>query len=225
MDLQTLKVATRESRNKGAINRLRRGGDVPCVLYGEGKEPLSIQVERRVFEKLLQAGHGLHSLFQLEVEDNPKASSPVLLKSLQHHPVRTEVLHADFLRIRLDKKIQTSIAIVLTGRSKGVLEGGVVDHQLRDLEVECLAMELPESIELDISDLDIGDGLHVSDIAEIKGVTVLTDPERAIVAIHQPRVVKSAEEEAAEAEAAEAEAAEAEEGEEGEAGEEDAEKE
>ena len=88
----------------------------------------------------------------------------------------------------------------------GVIEGGVIDHQLREIEVECLAVNVPESLVLDITELDIGQSLHVRDLVAVEDVTVLTDPKRAVVAVHQPRVVKSAEEEAAELEAAEAEA-------------------
>lgn len=201
MELQTLKAATRAERGKGAAGRDRKAGQIPGVLYGGGGDAVSLKLDAKEFDRLVHSG-GEHAIVQLEVEDAPKLSSPAMLKSVDHHPVRGDILHADFLRIRLDERITTLVSLELVGRCKGVVEGGVLDFQLREVEVECLALEVPEKIEVDTSELGIGDSLHVEQITAPPNVTIVTDPTRSIVAVHAPRVVKSAAEEAEEAEAA-----------------------
>ena len=206
MELQTLKAATRTQRGKGPAGRERKAGNVPGVLYGGGGDAISLKLDAREFERLVHSG-GEHAIVQLSVEDQPDLSSPAMLKAVHHHPVRGEIMHADFQRIRLDERLTTLVSIEIVGQSKGIVEGGVLDFQLRELEIECLALEVPEKIDVDISDLGIGDSIHVGQIQAPDGVTIVTDLTRNVVAVHAPRVVKSAEEEAAEAEAA-AEAAE-----------------
>jgi large subunit ribosomal protein L25 len=201
MELQTLKAATRAERGTGPAGRERKAGNVPSVLYGGGADAVSLKLDAREFGRLVQSG-GEHAIVQLNVEDRPDLSSPAMLKAVHHHPVRGEIMHADFQRIRLDERITTLVAIEITGHCKGIVDGGVIDFQLRELEVECLALEVPEKFEVDITDLGIGDSIHVGDIQAPPNVTIVSEPVRSIVAVHAPRVVKSAEEEAAEAEAA-----------------------
>lgn len=207
MELQKLKAKTRSEKGSGAAGRLRKTGAIPGVLYGEGGDAVSLTFDLREFIHLVHGRAGEHAIVQLEVEDNPELASPAILKDVQHHPFRGNVLHADFQRIRLDRKITTSVPVVLTGRSEGVTEGGVLDHQLREIEVECLALEVPDQFEVDITGTAIGDSIHVSVVVAPEGVTILSDPDRAIAAIHAPRLVIE--------EAAEAEGEEGEEGEEG----------
>lgn len=205
MELQTLMAATRDQRGKGAAGRERKAGRVPGVLYGGGSDAVSIKLDAREFERLVHAG-GEHAIVQLNVEDQPGLSSPAMLKSVHHHPVRGNIVHADFLRIRLDERITTVVPLELVGHAKGVVEGGVIDFQLREVEVECLALEVPEKIVVDTSELGMGDSIHVEQLQAPKNVTIVTDPARSVVAVHAPRVMKTPEEEAAEAEAAAAEA-------------------
>ncbi len=206
MELQTLKASTRVAKGKGDAGRERRTGNVPGVLYGGGGESISLKLDAREFERLIHSG-GEHAIVQLSVEDQPELSSPAMLRAVQHHPIRGEVLHADFQRIRLDERITTLVPLELVGHCKGTIEGGVLDFQLREIEVECLALEVPEKIEIDTTELGIGDSIHVEQIPAPPNVTIVTELTRSVVAVHAPRVIKTAEEEAAEA-AAEAEAAE-----------------
>ncbi|GMV94828.1 MAG: 50S ribosomal protein L25 [Candidatus Hydrogenedentota bacterium] len=201
MELQTLKAATREQRGKGAAGRERKAGRVPGVLYGGGADAVSLKLNAREFERLVHSG-GEHAIVQLDIEDQPNLSSPAMLKSVHHHPVRGGIMHADFQRIRLDERIITIVPLELVGHCKGVVDGGVIDFQLREVEVECLALEVPEKIEVDTTELGIGDSIHVEQLPAPTNVTIVTDPTRSVVAVHAPRVVKTAEEEAAEAEAA-----------------------
>jgi len=189
MELQALKVSTRASLGKGAARQIRREGAVPGVLYGAQKESVSLRVNARDLDNLLHGSQGEHALIELQVEDQPDLNGPAMVKAVQHHPVRGQVIHADLLRIDLTKKIQTMVQISIVGQSMGVIEGGVIDHQSREIEIMCLPMEVPESFEVDISELDIGDNIHVADVAMPDGVEILTPGDRTIVAVHAPRVV------------------------------------
>lgn len=202
MELQTLGATVRENAGKGAASRVRADGAVPAVLYGGDKIPVNIQLNSREFEYLLHHHRGSQAVVQLNIGDKPDLSGPALLKAVQHHPVKGQAIHADFLRIRLDERITTTVPITIKGQARGLMDGGVLDHQLREVEVECLALEVPEELAIDVTPLGIGDSFHVSDLAAPAGVDILTDPERPIAAVFLPRVAKTAEEEAAEAAAA-----------------------
>ena len=146
MELQKLAIDIREEADgKGANHRLRKTGQVPVVLYGGSKESVSVQVNEKEFVQLIRGRGGEHAIVQLECSSQPALNSPAMLKAVQHHPIRGNVLHADFMRIRLDERIRTVVPLVLTGQPKGVVEGGILDHQVRELEVECLALEVPEN--------------------------------------------------------------------------------
>jgi large subunit ribosomal protein L25 len=198
MELKSLKANTRKVGTKGAAHSVRRAGDVPGVLYGQGGEAISLSVPGRELDRVLHGGGGAHAILQIEFEDAPGGNSPAIVKAIQRHPLKGSVLHADFMRIRLDESIQTSVKIVLAGQPKGVLEGGVLEHQLRELEVECLALEVPDSITIDVSGMAVGDVLHVSEVVPPAGVTILTDGDQPIASLSLARAAT----EAAEAEAA-----------------------
>lgn len=211
MQLITIESTIRETGSKAQRAQTRAAGNVPAVIYGNSKDALAIAVNRKSVEKLLHTEGGMHAIVQLNFENAPEHNSPALMKATQRHPVRDNLLHVDFLRIRLDQRIQTQVSVVLTGRAKGIVEGGVIDHQLREINIECLALDTPEHIEVDISHLGLGESIHVSDLNVGEGVTILTDADFAVASIHAPRVLKSAEEEAADAAAGAAEVAENEE--------------
>ena len=202
MDLITLSVAPRELDGKGGARQTRRDGQIPAVIYGDGKDVAKISIDARNFVLLVIGKHGEHAIVQLEVDGQPDLNGPAILKDIQYHPVRGHVMHADFMRIDLERRIHTMVPVELTGRSPGVLEGGLMDHMIREIEVECLALDVPDSLIADIGDLDIGMSLHVSDFATPDNVTVVTSLERTVVAVHAPRVVveEVAEEEVVEGE-------------------------
>ncbi len=189
MELLSLKAATRESGAKGKARQERRDGNVPSVLYGGETDPLSLTVNAREFVKLIQTG-GSHAIVQIDVSNDATASGPALLKDVQYHPVRGNAIHADFQRIRLDERITTLVPLHFVGHCKGLVDGGVLDYQIRELEVECLALEVPESIDVDITDLGIGDHLYVSSIVVPEGISVVTATDRSAVACHAPRAIK-----------------------------------
>lgn len=191
MDILKLNVAARGVNGKGPARQARMGGSIPGVLYGGGKDPASIVIDLREFDRLVHGASGEHAVVELQCDDN-NVHGPALIKAVQHHPVRNTIMHADFQRIRLDENIKTVVPIVLTGRAVGIIEGGVLDHLLREIEVECKALEVPEQIEVDISEMAIGDRLHLGDLTIPESVILLTDESRTVATIHQPRVVEEA---------------------------------
>jgi len=210
MELQSIKVSTRAVGGKGAATKIRATGFLPAVLYGGDKEPVSLKLNLHRFEQLVQGRGGDHAIVQIEVENDPEANTPALLKAVQRHPAQGNILHVDFLRIRLDERISTVVPLHLVGQPVGVVEGGIVDQQLHELEIECLALDVPDELVFDISDLGIGESIHASQITVPDNVTLLTDPERAAVAIHAPRVLKEEKPEEEEGEEQEAESSEGE---------------
>ncbi len=207
MELQTLKGTTRQAGGKGAAKKMRHAGAVPAVLYGGDQGPVSLCIDVRAFDLLIHHSRGgEHAILKLDIEDKPELSTPALVKAVQHDPIKGFVMHADLLRIRLDEKIQTVVPVRLTGQAPGISEGGVLDHQLREIEVECLALEVPDEFVVDVSVLHVNDSIHVSQLAVPAGVDVVTDADRPVVAVLPPRVEKVAAE-GAEAEGEGAEAA------------------
>jgi large subunit ribosomal protein L25 len=211
MKIDTLTAQTREDSGKGPARRLRATGEVPCILYGGEKNPLQVRIDAGHLEQLLHAHSGSFAVVNLEVSDNPDENSPALMKAVQRHPLRENILTVEFQRIRMDQKIQVMVQVELTGRPKGVQEGGVLDQQLYEIEVECLALDIPEKITKDVSGMEIGDAMHVSDLEVPEGVAFLTDGEFSLASVHVPQIIEEPEEEELEG----VEGAEGEEGEEG----------
>ena len=189
----------REVAGSGEVRKLRQDGWIPAVVYGGGGESSLLQMNQHDFELMLSR-HGSESMMiGLSIDGAP--ARQVLLKEVQHHPISGHVLHVDFHAVAMDKKIAVSIPIELVGEAKGVVAGGVLEHPLRELELECLPGDIVELIEVDVSALEIGDTMTVADIELDRGkFDVLSDPELAVAAIVPPR--KAEEEEVAEEEAA-----------------------
>lgn len=189
MKLQPIEIQTRTTNGKGAAGRTRQAGNVPGIVYGIGNENVSIIAEAKALEHLLHHGQGEHAMLELRFTDNPDLNGPAMIKEVQHHPVRGNALHVDLMRIDLSNKIVTLVPIKLEGHCVGVVAGGILDHHMRELEVECLPLDTPEFLTADITNMEIGDTLHVSDIIPIENVTILTEDTRTVAAVHQPRVI------------------------------------
>jgi large subunit ribosomal protein L25 len=184
----TISARSRESRGKGAARQTRREGRIPGVLYGHGEDSLSLSVDANELQKLVHSISIENTIVDLDLGSGEPYK--VLIRELQRHPFRDEFVHIDFFHVAMDEKIQVEVPIVLIGTPTGVKnKGGVLDHQLRELEVFCLPGSIPEKIELDVSSLDIGDSIHVSDI-ELPDVEILTELDRAVVAVLAPTVME-----------------------------------
>ena len=179
-----------------ATRRLRRTGQVPGGLYGGEGEPVSFTVDARELRHALAA---TGAVLDLELEGT---STPAVLKDAQYHPVRGETLHVDLLRVRLDVAIHATVSVELTGAddAPGVIAGGVLDQITREVNVEALPNDIPETIEFDVSKMEINDTLYLSSLAAPKGVTLLDDlEETTLVTLSPPNVDVEAEEDAEEA--------------------------
>lgn len=195
---ESITARRREETGKGAARTHRREGRVPGILYGHGEESVAVSVDARELSKLVQTISVENTIVDLEIGDG--GSYKVLIRELQRHPYRNEMLHVDFFHVAMDEKIYVEIPIVLLGTPVGVKnKGGVVDHQLRELEVYCLPGSIPEKVEVDITGLDIGDSIHVSDL-DIPDVEIEADPERSVVTVLAPTVIEEPEEEVVEEE-------------------------
>jgi len=210
-----LTADVRQTDGKGGARKLRATGRVPGVVYGHGDEPLHISVDHKELYHTIHTDAGMNVMVDLKVDEQTFLAMP---RDIQRDHLRGQLLHVDFLRIARDEKLEVEVPITLTGDSPGVKEGGLVEHHLWNLHVECLPQDVPDTIEADISAMKITDVLHVSDLKVSSNVTVLTSPEEVVVAVvPAPTVVLEEEPEVAEGE--EGEAAEGEEGAaEGEAG-------
>lgn len=191
---------------KGPSRRLRAAGRMPAVLYGGSGAVRPISVDPKALHTLLATGGaGLNTLIDLELEG---AREKVLVKSLQREPVNGAFVHADFYRVDLSRKVTVAVPMHFIGRPVGVeLEGGILDHPVRELEIECLPMEIPEFIEVDVSELALNQALHVSDVSLPGGVQVKSDASLTVAIVAPPRVEAVEEPEAAEVEEGAEEAA------------------
>src|SRR3954465_4669345 len=176
-----LSVRERDGRGTGDSKRLRRGGMIPGVLYGRGKQPHAICVEERELRRVLTGDHGLHAILDVTL-DKQKTSHASILKDYQVDPIRGHLTHIALQEARLDQPIQAQVIVELVGDAEGVKEGGVLSQVQREINVEALPLEIPERLELDVSGMAIGDTLRLADLPPREGVTYLDDAEETVLA-------------------------------------------
>ena len=199
-----LTVQKRTTTGKRRIRRLRATGTIPGIVYGKQTKPLAVAVNAGAFAKLLHSKAGEHALVTLRMEDDHGWSKPALLQAVQHDPVNGHVTHIDFHTIALTERLKVKVPLLLKGEAVGVKqEGGVLEHFLREIEVECLPTEIPANLEFDISAMKIGETIHVRDLAPPKQIKITSDPESPIASVQKPKEEKP--EEAAPATSAEPE--------------------
>jgi large subunit ribosomal protein L25 len=209
----SLEVELREGVGKGVARKLRAAGRIPGVLYGRGKAPQSVALDPRALERVLEASEaGLNTLIDLRIAGSrDRAERVVLVKELQRDPVRGAPLHVDLYQVDLTATIEVKVPIVLRGRPRGVeLSGGILDQALRELDVACLPRAIPESISVDVSELEIGGSVHVRDLVLPEGVALRSDPDLSVASVIVPKVEEEAAPAAAPAEGEAAAAAPAE---------------
>jgi large subunit ribosomal protein L25 len=177
-----LEVQPREAHGSAEVRRLRKQGIVPGVIYGSGNDPAAICVAERTLRRALTGSGGLHAILDVVVEGDGGAARPAILKDYQQNVITGRVTHIDLHQVRLDRPIQASVVVELVGEPVGVKEGGVLSQISREINVEALPMEIPEHIDADVGEMQVGDTLRLSDIPAIEGVTFLDDPEETVLA-------------------------------------------
>jgi large subunit ribosomal protein L25 len=187
-----LSVQSRDPSGSRAARRLRREGNVPGVVYGGGEDPVSFQINSRELRLALANAGAV-----LDLSIDGAAATPVVVKELNRHPVTDATTHIDLLRVRLDQAIQATVVLELTGTedAPGVKEGGVLEHVTRELTIEALPGDIPDSIQHDVSEMQIGDNVTVEAVRAPSGVTLVDDPETVIATLTPPRLQAEAEEE------------------------------
>lgn len=183
----TFAVEARETTGKGAARRLRQQGLVPGVVYGGGRGATPIAFDVAKFERLLATSHsGVNTLIDL-TGGSAASGRTVIAKELQREAVRGRITHVDFYEVDLKTKIEVEVPIHLTGTPLGVVNGGVLDQQLREIELMCLPNAIPDSIEVDVSGMDLGSTLHVADLVIPDGIDLMSESELTVATVLIPR--------------------------------------
>jgi large subunit ribosomal protein L25 len=190
----TLVAEKRSSRGKNEARRLRAAGKIPAVVYGAQKaddagNTLELAVDPKPLMRLLHSGSGVNTLITLKVDG--EGDSRVLVKEYLVDPITNNLLHADFFRVNMDRRITVTVPIVIKGEPRGVkVEGGVLDFVHREVELECLPADIPRAIEVDVSDLGLNDAIHVRDVATNVSWKPISEPEMMLVHVIMPRAVE-----------------------------------
>jgi len=190
--MQALKGARRSGIGKGVARKLRQTGSIPAVYYGRGEDPIVLTVVVKELEEVILKAEGSNVIVDLKVDGDGGSDRKALIREIQRDPVGGHILHLDLQHISLTERITVEVPIVLTGIPIGVKDGGgILEHLLREVEVECLPTDVPSRLDIDVSELNIGDSLHVSDLKTEKA-TILTEGERPIAAVVPPTVLEEA---------------------------------
>lgn len=209
MEQFELKVTVRKTTGNSPARELRRGGQIPAVLYGPQTEPVLLSVDIKELEQIIKKGNIGSIIFNLVIQNGEKITKPAMIKEFQDHPVSGHYLHVDFYEIDMQRKINVMIPVVTQGICKGVEAGGLLQIVRREIEVLCMPGDIPEAFKIDISDLDVGDSVHIDEIALGDNIEVASDVNFTVVTILSPKVeeVEEEEEEGLEGEEAEEEGA------------------
>jgi large subunit ribosomal protein L25 len=198
---QSLAVEIREETGKGQARRLRDAGKIPAVLYGHGNAPVSLTLISADLESLVKRSDaGVNTLIDLAGTDALKGRI-VLIKEIQRHPVRGDLVHLDLYEIDASEKIHVTVPIHLTGTPSGVKLGGMLEHAIREIDMFCLPQAIPDSLDLDVSALELGDSVHVSDLTLPEGTEISLEDSTTVAHVIIPKAVVAEEtEEVAEGE-------------------------
>lgn len=194
MSETALVVEARAAIGKGAARKLRAAGRIPAVLYGRGRDSLPLALDPRALDRILRAS-GANTLLDLTIEGHPELRDTVaLVKDLQRHPLRGGIVHADLYAVDLTRAVTVDVPVHLVGKPRGLDFGGILEHSLREIALECLPRSIPEAIEVDVSQMEVGDVIHVREIALPEGVTLVTDGDLGVVHIALPQAEPTPEE-------------------------------
>ncbi len=187
MEFAELKAQTRAGTGKIGVKECRRNGLLPGIIYGKGDESIALAVDPKQLDKVLRTDAGSNVIIKLSL-DGAGEPVDVIVKELQVDNLKGTMRHVDFCRILLDKMIKSSVPLKILGEAPGVKLGGILEHIHWSVEIESLPLDIPDNIEVDVSELEIGDSLSISQLTIPEKVTVLTDADATIVHVVPPRV-------------------------------------
>ncbi len=187
MGINSLSVQIREVDTKSRVKKLRQAGLAPGVIYGGAKSNIPIQFNGKELEKLLKSSRkGMNTLIEMEVRENE--AETVMIRELFREPTTGSLLHVDFYRVSLSERLQTEVQLAWVGEASGVKQGGLMQPGLRSVLVECLPAQIPDRLEVLVTDLEVGDKLTVADLTVPAGIRILTEPDEVVVSILAARV-------------------------------------
>jgi large subunit ribosomal protein L25 len=192
LDTETLEVTARTDHGSRSMRRLRRAGRVPGVMYGGDSEPVSFDVDARILRNMLNRAGAM-----LQVSVDGGKPQPVLIKDVQHHPLRGDIVHADMLRVDMNVAIQAPIPVELTGAedSPGVDAGGILNQEARELTVEALPADMPDVLTFDVSKLEMNETVTLADLGVPAGLTIVGEPSEIVIATVTPPTLEPTEDE------------------------------
>lgn len=185
MEETLLRAQARKGTGKGVSRKLRKEGSIPAVLYGKDVAPVPIKISAREWVVLMRHARR-NVILNMELQgDQGVESRPVMVKEIQRSYLGDDIVHIDFLQVSMERAVEVEIPIHLIGTAKGVADNGIVEQHLRTIRVECLPTQIPEQIDIDVTNLDIGDSIHVSDIS-MPGIELLEGMDVAVVTVIPP---------------------------------------
>jgi large subunit ribosomal protein L25 len=187
--VETLEIHAdpREKNKKRDAKRLLRGGKIPGILYGPKMQSVALEFDKREFSTRIAGLEGSH-LVRLKSTTASLADKVALVKDMQYHPISGDVIHADLYEVDLTAKITVHVPLHFVGKAAGVVRGGILQPIVREIEVECLPLDIPAFFDVDVSALDIGDSVHIEDLTMPEGVSVISESNLALVAVVPPTV-------------------------------------
>jgi large subunit ribosomal protein L25 len=187
-----LEAQLREKKGKEYCKKLRRMGVIPAVIYGKAFDPMDLQVPDREFKKSISQKAGLNAIYELKVEKRSGDPLLAMVANVQKDPLGKMILHIDFHKISLDVKVTATVPLHLTGEPKGIKKGGNLEHLIWKVEIETLPLNIPDHLTLDVTGLDIDEGLAIKDIPLPDGVKILENPEEMVAVVHTQRAEEAA---------------------------------
>ncbi|EYF04234.1 50S ribosomal protein L25/general stress protein Ctc [Chondromyces apiculatus] len=192
MEIIKLNATRRVESGKSSAGRLRRQEQIPAVAYGRTLAPIQVAVAPKALTQILSSAHGQNSVVELVVEGGETLT--VMVRDFDYHPISRVLIHADFLQVNLDQPVDVEVPFRCTGKAKGIVSGGILQQIFRTIPVRCLPEKIPSVIEIDVSDLDVGDALKASALKLEEGVKVRLPEEQTIVVLAAPEKAGAEEE-------------------------------
>lgn len=187
METLEIRVDARDKKRKRDAKRLLRSGKIPGILYGPKTQAIALALDKREFSSRVADLEGSH-LVRLKSESSELADKVALVKDMQHHPISGDVIHTDLYEVDLTARITVNVPLHFIGKAEGVVRGGILQPIVREIEVECLPLDIPAFFDVDVSALDIGDSVHIEELTMPEGVTAVFESNLALVAVVPPTV-------------------------------------